>query len=46
MKIGYAKVSTHDQNLDLQINALQAAGCGVKISGFTIVRLELQKILT
>ena len=27
MKIGYARVSTQDQNLDLQMNALNSQGC-------------------
>jgi len=28
MKIGYARISTKDQNFDLQIDALTEAGCG------------------
>ncbi|QKZ13443.1 recombinase family protein [Spirosoma sp. KUDC1026] len=50
MKIGYARVSTTDQNLDLQLNALQLAGCEVvfkeKVSGVNIDRPELVKMLS
>ncbi len=49
MKIGYARVSTADQNLDLQLTALKKAGCGrifqEKISGAKIDRPELQRLL-
>ena len=48
MKIGYARVSTKDQNLDLQNEALQKAGCEKifeeKISGSTKNRPELDKV--
>lgn len=40
--VGYARVSTADQNTDLQINALQAAGCSAiyqdKITGVAQTR--------
>ena len=49
MKIGYARVSTTDQNLDLQLTALKSAGCGriyqEKISGAKRDRPELQRLL-
>lgn len=49
MKIGYARVSTKDQNLDLQIEALEKAGCEKiyqeKISGTTKTRSELDKMI-
>lgn len=49
MKIGYARVSTIDQNLDLQLNALTIAGCETiyreKISGASKERPELDKML-
>ena len=49
MKIGYARVSTDDQNLDLQRNALTAAGCGHvfedQVSGMAIRRPGLDQAL-
>jgi DNA invertase Pin-like site-specific DNA recombinase len=49
MKIGYARVSTEDQNLDLQLNALTEYGCTTiyqeKISGKSTDRPELKKLL-
>ena len=49
MKIGYARVSTTDQNLELQLAALKEAGCGriyqEKISGAKRERPELQRLL-
>jgi len=47
MKIGYARVSTHDQNLDLQKDALEKAGCEKifvdEISGTVAKREGLEK---
>lgn len=49
MKIGYARVSTADQNLDLQIEALKKAGCEKifceRASGASRSRPELKNAL-
>jgi len=49
MKIGYARVSTIDQNLDLQIDSLKKAGCEKiitdKISGSLQHRIGLEELL-
>jgi DNA invertase Pin-like site-specific DNA recombinase len=49
MKIGYARVSTQEQELALQLDALEAAGCTKiyreKITGATRERPQLQALL-
>ena len=49
MRVGYARVSTQDQKLDLQRQALQAAGCDLifedNISGTRAKRPGLDKVL-
>ena len=49
MKIGYARVSRTEQNLDLQVDALKQAGCGEvytdEMSGAKTERPGLQKAL-
>jgi len=49
MHIGYARVSTEDQNLDIQVNALKQAGCKIlfqeKLSGAHRQRPELAKVI-
>lgn len=50
MKVGYARVSTHDQNLDLQLDALRRAACDLifeeeGVSGAVVNRPALDKAL-
>ena len=49
MKFGYARVSTSDQSLDIQIQKLKDAGCdrifSEKISGAKNDRKELSRLL-
>jgi len=49
MKIGYARVSTEEQSLDIQLTSLRKAGCKTifqeKISGTKWERPELHKML-
>jgi DNA invertase Pin-like site-specific DNA recombinase len=49
VKIGYARVSTKDQNLDMQLQALRRAGCRQiyqeKVSGVGRSRPELQAMM-
>lgn len=48
MRVGYARVSTHEQNLDLQLDELKKAGCEEiytdKISGSVSERPGLDKV--
>ena len=50
MRVGYARVSRDEQNLDLQIDALKAAGCEKiytdKIGGTTTDRAGLDDLLS
>lgn len=49
MKIGYARISTVDQNANSQRDALKAAGCEKvvtdQVSGTSLTRPKLDKLL-
>ncbi len=50
IKLGYARVSTLEQNLDLQLDSLQGEGCKHiftdKVSGVKSVKPEFEKLIT
>ena len=50
MRIGYARVSTHEQNLDLQKDGLKKAGCKKifvdKVSGLAAARPGIEQALS
>jgi DNA invertase Pin-like site-specific DNA recombinase len=49
LKVGYARVSTKEQSLDIQVKALQRAGCKLiyqeKVSGVGRTRPEFEKMM-
>lgn len=50
MKFGYARVSTKDQSLNLQIDALKKAGCkevySEKLSGRSVTKPKLEELIS
>jgi len=50
MKIGYARVSTQEQTLDLQIDALKVNGCQSiytdKVSGIKTIKPAFEEMLS
>ena len=50
MKVGYARVSTQEQTLDLQVDALKQKGCEAiytaKVSGVKAVKPAFEKMMS